>query len=60
VNSEVRRYIDPVILQQIEFNANTVRILNWMVQRIGDLELQLAEQKKASSQEKQPDLPSKK
>ena len=60
VNSEVRRYIDPVLLQQTEFNANTVRILNWMVQRIGDLELQLEEQKKAASQKKQTDLPDKK
>jgi len=60
VNSEVRRYIDPVIFQQTEFNANTVRILNWMVQRIGDLELQLAEQRKASSQQRQRDLPGKK
>lgn len=59
VNSEVKRYVDPVILQQTEFNANTVRILTWMAQRIRDLELQLAEQKKASSQEKRPDLPDK-
>ena len=60
VNGEIRRYVDPVILQQIEFNANMVRVLNWMVQRIGDLELQLAEQKKAVSQEKQTDPADKK
>jgi O-antigen chain-terminating methyltransferase len=61
VNDEVRRYIDPVISQQTQFNANTLRILTWMHQRIRDLEMQLEEQKKVSPKEKNnPDLPDKK
>jgi SAM-dependent methyltransferase len=44
INGEVKRYIDPVIFQQTEFNANTVRILNWLVKRIEDLELQVTEE----------------
>ena len=60
VNGEVRRYADPVIVQQIEFNASTVRVLNRLVQRIEDLERQLAEQKKAASQEKPGDPADKK
>lgn len=58
VNSEVRRFVDPVIFQQTQFNANTLRILTWMHQRIRDLEMQLEEQKKGSSREKDNlDLP---
>jgi len=60
VNGEVRRFVDPVISQQIEFNANTVRVLNRLVQRIEDLERQLAEQKKALSPEKPTDPADKK
>jgi SAM-dependent methyltransferase len=47
VNDEARRYIDPVIFQQTLFNANTLRILSWMFQRIRDLEIQIEDQKKS-------------
>jgi O-antigen chain-terminating methyltransferase len=47
VHDEVRRYVDPVIFQQTQFNANTLRILSWMFQRIRDLEMQLEDQKKS-------------
>lgn len=47
VSGEVKRYVDPVIFQQTEFNANAARILNWLVKKIEDLELQVIELKNA-------------
>ncbi len=37
VNGEVRRYVDPMIWKQNEFNASTVRILNENAKKIMDI-----------------------
>jgi SAM-dependent methyltransferase len=61
VNDEIRRYLDPMIFQQTQFNANTLRILFWMHQRIRDLERQLDELKNGSFRENSnPDHPDRK
>jgi O-antigen chain-terminating methyltransferase len=44
VHGEVRRYVDPVISRQTEFNASTVRILNQTSQKIEDLDLKISQQ----------------
>ena len=43
VLGEVRRYVDPIVLQQTDFNANVIRTLNWTTKQIGDQEQQAAE-----------------
>jgi len=45
VNGEVRRYIDPVLFQQTEFNASTVRLLNYSLPKIEELINQLSLQR---------------
>jgi O-antigen chain-terminating methyltransferase len=44
VHGEVRRYVDPVISRQTEFNASTVLILNQTSQKIEDLDLKISQQ----------------
>jgi O-antigen chain-terminating methyltransferase len=39
VNGEVRRYVDPMIYHQTEFNASTVRLLNQALHKYTSLEL---------------------
>jgi len=41
VHGEVRRYVDPVIWKQSEFNGSAARVLNDMNGRLGDLESQI-------------------
>ncbi len=38
VHGEVRRYIDPIISRQTEFNASTVRLLVQITEKCGELE----------------------
>ncbi len=38
VHGEVRRYVDPMILKQIEFNKNVAKTLNHAIKRIIELE----------------------
>jgi O-antigen chain-terminating methyltransferase len=44
VHGEVRRYVDPVISRQTEFNASTVRILTQMLQKSEELDLKISQQ----------------
>jgi O-antigen chain-terminating methyltransferase len=44
VLGEVRRYVDPVISRQTEFNASTVRILIRTSQKCEDLDLKISQQ----------------
>jgi SAM-dependent methyltransferase len=37
VHGEVRRYIDPILVQQIEFNASTARIITVLFERCAEL-----------------------
>lgn len=46
LNDEVRRYIDPLVFQQTEFNANVVRILNWYAKKIEELEDEIRDLKR--------------
>jgi SAM-dependent methyltransferase len=39
VNGEVRRYVDPMIYHQTEFNASTVRLLNQALHKCTELDL---------------------
>jgi 2-polyprenyl-3-methyl-5-hydroxy-6-metoxy-1,4-benzoquinol methylase len=50
VNEEVRRYVDPVISKQTDFNANNIKILNNLDKIITNLENKFDEQKYASDQ----------
>jgi 2-polyprenyl-3-methyl-5-hydroxy-6-metoxy-1,4-benzoquinol methylase len=43
VHGEVRRYVDPIVLQQTDFNANVIRTLNWATKQIAYNEQQAAE-----------------
>jgi O-antigen chain-terminating methyltransferase len=45
VHGEVRRYVDPMVYRQTEFNASTVRILNQTSQRYEDLYLKISRQR---------------
>lgn len=46
LNDEVRRYIDPLVFQQTEFNANVVRILNGYAKKIEELEHEIRDLKR--------------
>ncbi len=43
INGEVRRYVDPVITYQTEFNGSIVRLLIWTSQRYNEQCLQFSE-----------------
>lgn len=49
VNGEIRRFIDPVLFQQTEFNASTVRLLNYSLPKIEELKNQLSLQRQELS-----------
>ena len=53
VHGEVRRYIDPVISWQTEFNGSTVRIINRTLQKYAELDQRQHELKTAFSSLKQ-------
>ena len=44
VHGEVRRYVDPMISRQTEFNASGVRLLNQTSQKCAELELKISRQ----------------
>jgi len=44
VHGEVRRYTDPMISRQTEFNASMVHILNQTSQKFAELDLQISQQ----------------
>jgi O-antigen chain-terminating methyltransferase len=50
VHGEVRRYIDPIISRQTEFNAGTVRLLNHASQKYSEFENALNQYRRDSDQ----------
>jgi len=56
VHGEVRRYVDPMISRQTEFNASTVRIITRALQRCAEMDQHQQELETAfSSFEREPD-----
>lgn len=56
LNDEVRRYIDPLVFHQTEFNANVVRILNWYAKKIEELEHDIRDLKRSNEKGKSETL----